>query len=74
MNGLTILVAIGAFFIGRYFQYLLTQSSDSKWQRKPKYSRTPDYKKYSRTPDYKKYSRTPDYKKYSRISDYKNRK
>jgi hypothetical protein len=35
MNGLTLLVAIAAFFVGRWFQYLLTQSSDSKWQRKP---------------------------------------
>lgn len=37
MNGLTILVAIGAFYAGRYFQYLLTQSSESKWQLKPQY-------------------------------------
>jgi hypothetical protein len=34
MNGLTILVAIGAFYIGRYFQYLLVQSSESKWELK----------------------------------------
>ena len=46
MNGLTILVAIAAFFIGRWFQYLLTQSSDSKWQLKPqhRYKSAPNYK------------------------------
>lgn len=45
MNGLTLLIAIGAFFIGRWFQYLLTQSSESKWQLKPQYRRTaPNYK------------------------------
>ena len=34
MNGLTVLVAIGTFYLGRYFQYLLVQSSNSKWELK----------------------------------------
>jgi hypothetical protein len=46
MNGLTLLVAIAAFFVGRWFQYLLTQSSESKWQLKPQYRHrtAPNYK------------------------------
>jgi hypothetical protein len=34
MNGLTLLVAIGAFFIGKAYQRLLNQANDSTHERK----------------------------------------
>lgn len=36
MNGLTLLLMIASFFVGRWFQYLLVQSSESKWELKKK--------------------------------------